>query len=188
MQTLLKVNSENLDRRTLYWAPNITKDEIHDHTNKPRIKNFINTMVKVSTVPTFGRFAWFCVSIDYSWDTLLPRSQTKADTKHTNREASDWIPVDYDLMLKKQFKAHIVKPLNRNLALALAFKSAAKELRLNRSDLPFIAFEADHIHVDVKEDGGIYLYNETRAAHDSLTAHAVTMIPSLNDRTCIKIF
>lgn len=168
-----------------YYLPSVSHEEEEKTLSNVRFKNLFLCLSDLYTLPTFGHLTrWMVTSINKNWSTGLQRPEFN----HTNFRGQDLIPITFTDISLTKFDVILPLPLNRNMLLAQAIKSAA----INRSfkwktDLPFIGLEADHIHSDVTSPGQLILYSEVRNFIERGHPELIKKIHTLNDKSWITI-
>lgn len=125
-----------------------------------KMRNFFLILEAISRLPGVPE-NWLITSIDFSAHTKQARSLTNG-VNHVNSQAVDVVPLTDSLLIRLPI------PLNRNLLLMRLFHSQLKTFPIN--ELPIIAFESDHIHVDVNHKGGVAYFNKVRPSLDRVIA------------------
>lgn len=102
---------------------------------------------------------------------------------HYDSRAIDIVPLTDDELVELPI------PLNRNLLLIDYFIEGFKLFA--RDSLPLIAFEADHLHIDINNPPGIYRMKRTRSFLDHIVHSVSQKLASLlnkavNDGTLIQ--
>lgn len=141
--------------------------EVQKLMGRLKFKNFFKILRSLSLIDGFPS-EWLITSIDYSSQTGKRRYPESPN--HYDSMAVDIVPLTDDL------KIRLPIPLNRNLLLMRTLKTLATEF--DNSALPVIAFEADHLHIDVNHEGGVAYYNAVRPFIDRRGA-ALLMSPAV---------
>lgn len=166
-----------------YKFDTVTDLEVSKLLMFPKFKNLFKLINEFSLYPGAPK-SWLLTSIDTSSSDGKPRYGAKS-ANHFDSHAVDIVPLSNDLVIRLPI------PLNRNYLLMKLFRQLGSEMFNSFDLLPIIAFEADHIHCDINNQGGFFYLNETRSFMDSAIHRLVTSVPlyksALSDKKLIPI-
>jgi len=128
---------------------------------------------------------WLITSIDrYAKDGNLRYPVERGN--HYDSHAVDIVPLENPNSIRLPIT------LNRLCLLHDYFISGFKSF--NKSEMPLIAFESDHIHSDINGPPGIYRLKDTRPYFDTLVYNILKLNPqsflakALNSKELIKLY
>lgn len=171
--------------KDFYYLPAVTKEEEEQTLKNKRFYNLFLCLSDLYTLPTFGHLTrWMVTSINRYWSS----GEQRPENNHKNFQGQDLVPITFRNVELTKFDIILPIPLNRNMLLAQALKTAALNRSLKwRTDLPFVGLEADHIHSDITSEGMLILYSETRSFIEPGDPSLIKAIHSLNDKSWITI-
>jgi len=157
----------------------VTPPQVSKLLTRPKMRNLFKLMDRLAQVPGFP-LNWLVVSIDLSADDGAPRI-SKGSVNHVDSQAIDIVPLGSD------GKVRLPIPLNRNLLLQKIFTVVYSDMKAEGLMMPFIAFEADHLHIDVNQSQRVTRLNITRTFTDkkihALASRNLILMKALNNRS-----
>lgn len=154
-----------------YKYPTVTEPEIKKMMSKPQFKKFFSKLDEMATIPGFPT-KWLITSIDRQTRTGQLRYPVERGN-HVDSNAVDIVPLQPNMVIRLPI------PLNRNMVFMGLFKQQFDQISDGPLSLPIIAFEADHIHVDIMHPYSVALLNKTRSFLDAAMhklAHSNTVL------------
>lgn len=148
----------------------VTQPEVTKMMKHPKFIFFFQGLDNLSAIQGFPMM-WLISSIDRSSADGQLRFP-KEGGNHANSHAVDIVPLQYDKNKNKIIRLPI--PLNRNLLLHNVFRTVFSGQDLDNS--PFIAFESDHIHIDINHPGDVVYLNKVRPKLDSFIGNLTSII------------
>lgn len=153
----------------------VSDDEINKLLLKPKFKNFfllLDDLVKIFRTDDFAfPSSWLITSIDNFWKNGKPR-YSEQSPHHFKSNAMDIIPLNDDGSI--MFNV----PLNRNILLLDLWNFGYNKLYKNK-DLPIIAAESDHYHLDVLHPKEVVRMRTLRSYNDKSLFEAASNNASL---------
>lgn len=172
----------------LLFYDSVTDDEKQRAGSHPQLMNALKLIDMLGSDATncglkFNK-KWLISSIDRNVVDGTLRYDSEQGNHYDGR-AIDIVPLTDDEMVELPI------PLNRNTLIMDYFIEGFKQFP--RSALPLIAFEADHLHIDINNAPGIYRLKRTRSFLDHVVHSLSQKISSLlnkaiNDGTIIQLY
>lgn len=151
-----------------YKFDTVTHPEVLKMMENPKFLFFFKGLDDLADIDGFP-LMWLISSIDRSSADGQLRFP-KEGGNHVDSHAVDIVPLQYDENKNKIIRLPI--PLNRNLLLHNVFRTVFTGSAT--SSYPFIAFESDHIHVDINHIGDVVYLNKVRGRLDSVLNNWLT--------------